>query len=247
MLRKRHTIGLILVGCLLLVLIAMRSGMSLPRLLGFPVASAQHPVVVELFDSQGCAQCPPAEMALNELADRQDILPLSFAVTYWDRFGWKDPFGSDRFTSRQVAYLDAGKGRLATPEFVVNGSRSVIGAIRRSLDEAIDQAEPARDGPAISADRAYVRVAAAPAEGSAATVWLVRYDPRTIRTPVGSGENSGRTLVQRNVVRELTDMGRWTGETTLFALPAPHEPGLATAVLVQRGPGGRIISARKIL
>lgn len=244
--RRRLRLTLVLsVTVIALAELAVRSGLRLPHL-GGPVPTAEHPVVVELFDSQGCAKCPPAEVELNTLAERPEVLALSYAITYWDKLGWKDPYASDRFTARQLAYSDNGKGRLATPEFLINGTRTVIGSDRPTLDEFIGKTGPAIGGPEISADRTYVHIQTGPAEGWADTIWLVRYDPRTIRTQVSAGENSGRTLVQRNVVHELIDLGRWTGDTTLYALPPAREPGLITAVLVQRGRGGPIVSARRI-
>lgn len=246
MLRKRLRMTLVFsVTVVALAEFAVLAGMKLPHF-GGTRPSADHPVLVELFDSQGCSKCPPAEIELNALADRPEVLALSFAVTYWDRLGWKDPYGSDWYAARQLDYADNGKGRLATPEFVINGRRVVIGSDRPTLDDVIDKAGPPQAGPDISADATYVHVAAAPAEGWAATIWLVRYDSRTIRTQVSAGENSGRTLVQRNVVRELIDLGRWTGDNTIYALPRVHVPGLASAVLVQRGRGGPIVSAHKI-
>lgn len=208
--------------------------------------SAANPVVIELFHSQGCSSCPPAEADLNAIANRPDVLALSFSVTYWDRLGWKDTFGSEAFTARQIDYARAGKGEVATPEFIVNGGASVVGADRRTLEATIARVGAPSGGPAISPTPASVRIEAAPANGAPATVWLVRYDPRTLAVPVHAGENGGRVLAQRNVVRELVDLGRWTGSATSFALPRAHEAGLASAVLVQRGTGGPIVSVRKL-
>jgi hypothetical protein len=209
-------------------------------------SSAAAPTVVELYHSQGCSSCPPAEADLNVLAQRPDVLALSFGVTYWDRLGWKDTFASERFTARQVDYAHAGQGEVATPEFVVNGAYTVVGADRRALDATIARAGSPTGGPAIAPGNGNVRIEAGAPGGKPATVWLVRYDPRTLQVPVRAGENGGRTLSHRNVVRELVDLGRWTGATTTFTLPAAHEAGLASAVFVQRGTGGPIVSVRKL-
>jgi hypothetical protein len=234
-----------LIGSALVALAVLTtSGAASPR----PAAASAvgGPVVVELYHSQGCSSCPPAEADLNVLAQRADVLALSFGVTYWDRLGWKDTFASERFTARQIDYARAGKGEVATPEFIVNGALTVVGADRRALDAAIANAGAPAGGPSISVDHATLRVAGAPAGGTPATVWLVRYDPRTLQVPVRAGENSGRTLAHRNIVRELVDLGRWTGAATTFALPVAHEAGLSSAVLVQRGPGGPIVASRRI-
>lgn len=209
-------------------------------------ASATAPTVVELYHSEGCSSCPPAEADLNVLAQRPDVLALSFGVTYWDRLGWKDTFASERFTARQVDYARAGKGEVATPEFIVNGVYSVVGADRAALNAAIARAGAPAGGPAIAASPGAIRIDAAPDRGNPATVWLVRYDPRTINVPVRAGENAGRTLAQRNVVRELVRLGDWTGAAATFALPAAHDTTLSSAVLVQRGAGGPIVSTRKL-
>ena len=208
-------------------------------------ASALHPVVVELYQSQGCSSCPPANAALNSIADRSDVLALSFAVTYWDRLGWKDTFGSPRFTARQQDYASAGRGEVATPEFVVNGTYAVVGSNRGALDAAIVRAGSPSGGPAIAAAPSSVRVEGG-AAGAPATVWLVRYDPQTREVPIRAGENGGRTLPHRNIVRELVKLGDWRGSVATFQLPVAHEAGLASAVFVQRGTGGPIVSARRL-
>ncbi len=208
-------------------------------------ASTLHPVVVELYQSQGCSSCPPANAALNSIADRSDVLALSFAVTYWDRLGWKDTFGSPHFTARQQDYASNGRGEVATPEFIVNGTYAVVGSNRGALDAAIVRAGSASGGPAITANASSVRVEGA-AAGAPGAVWLVRYDPRTREVPIRAGENGGRTLPHRNIVRELVKLGDWRGSAGSFQLPAAHEAGPASAVLVQRGPGGPIVSARRL-
>ena len=207
-------------------------------------ATATNPTVVELYHSQGCSSCPPAEADLNTLADRPDVLALSFAVTYWDRLGWTDTFGQARFTERQLDYAHAGQGQVATPEFIINGTRAVVGADRRALDAALAQAGSPGPGPAIVTAANRIRIATGAA--AKATVWLVRYDPRTLNVPVRAGENAGRTLPNRNVVRELVRLGEWDGRLAEYAIPAAHDRALATAVLIQRGSGGPIIASRRI-
>jgi hypothetical protein len=207
--------------------------------------SPAHPVVLELFQSQGCSSCPPANALLNAIADRPDVLALSFAVTYWDRLGWKDTFGSPRFTARQQDYAQAGRGEVATPEFIVNGSHAVVGSDRDAFASAIAQAGAPAGGPEIAADNQSISLSRA-AGGTPATVWLVRYDPRSRNVPIRAGENGGQTLPHRDIVRELTRLGEWSGAPERFALPPAREAGLASAVLVQRGTGGTIIAARKL-
>lgn len=207
--------------------------------------SAVHPIVVELFQSQGCSSCPPANAYLNAIADRADILALSFAVTYWDQLGWKDTFGSPKYTARQKDFARAGQGEVATPEIIVNGIYAIPGNNRRAFDAAIIKAGPAREGPDISLNGPTLRLGQAPAS-AASSVWLVRYDPRTRQVPIRAGENGGRTLPHRNIVRELVKLGEWAGPMASFALPPATERNLATAILVQRGTGGPIIAARRL-
>jgi hypothetical protein len=208
-------------------------------------SSPAHPVVLELFQSQGCSSCPPANALLNAIADRPDVLALSFAVTYWDQLGWKDTFGSPRFTARQQDYAQAGRGEVATPEFIVNGSHAVLGSDRGAFANAIAEAGAPTGGPEIAADNQSVSLSHA-AGGTPATVWLVRYDPRSRNVPIRAGENGGQTLPHRDIVRELTRLGERSGAPERFALPPAREAGLASAVLVQRGTGGTIIAARKL-
>ncbi len=203
---------------------------------------AAHPTVVELYQSQGCSSCPPAIKVVNKLADRADVIPLTFSVTYWDNLGWKDTFATPGYTARQWDYAHAaGRGNVATPQVIVNGRDAVLGSREGELNQAIaHNANTA--GPAIAV--AGNQVTVGKGKGNA-TVWLVRYDPRTIDVAINAGENGGRTIPHRNVVRQLTPLGQWQGTAQSFTLPAASA-GLATAVLVQQGKGGPIVAARKI-
>jgi hypothetical protein len=242
--RKSRATGLALFGAGALAALGY-FGSGLATTPGAASAAGAQPVVVELFQSQGCSSCPPANAYLNTIADRPDILALSFAVTYWDRLGWKDTFGSPRFTARQQDYAAAGRGEVATPELIVNGSNAVVGSDKHAFDAAIATAGAPSGGPGISIAGSSLRLGAAPA-ASPATVWLVRYDPRVRNVPIRAGENGGRTLPHRGIVRELVDLGAWSGRPASYTLPPAREPGLSAAVLLQRGSGGPIIGARKL-
>lgn len=210
-----------------------------------PVRPAQGPVVVELFQSQGCSDCPPAQANLNAIADRPDVLALSFGVTYWDYLGWKDSFASPRFTARQWDYAHRnGRNEVATPQVWINGRSTIVGSNRPELEASIAEVAPLH-GPAmmIAGNRVQIDAGRAPAGG--ADVWLVRYDPRTVQVAIRAGENGGRTLPHRDVVRELTRIGRWSGPAQTFPLPAPGDPAFRTAVLLQVGTGGPILGAVK--
>jgi len=200
-----------------------------------------HLVVVELFQSQGCSSCPPAEANLNAIAGQPGILALSFGVTYWDSLGWKDTFATEAYTDRQWAYAKhRQRDNVWTPQVYVNGHADLVGNDRAQLDQAIAHANT--QGPQLSWEQGQLLVSA----GKPATncdVWLVRYDPRTIDVAIGAGENSGRTLPHRNVVRELVHLGSWNGTPQSFTVPPSSAKGLATAALVQIEAGGDILSA----
>jgi hypothetical protein len=203
------------------------------------------PVVVELFQSQGCSSCPPANANVNAIADRPDILALSYGVTYWDKLGWKDTFASPQYTARQWDYAHSlGRPNVGTPQVVINGRRDLVGSDSRKLDAAI-RTTPAIDGPSVVLSAAAVEVSAGRAPRDAATVWLIRYDPRIRAVPIRRGENGGKSLPHKNIVVEMTSIGRWVGKAAHYDLPAPRDRALATAILIQSGKAGPILAAVK--
>ena len=204
-------------------------------------ADAAHPTVIELYQSQGCSSCPPAIRNLNALADRPDVLTLTFSVTYWDALGWKDTFASPAQTARQWDYARGfGHTEVWTPQVIVDGRGDVVG-VRPGEIEGLVARTPQRAGPVLTLAGATVAVGAGAAPAGGADIWLVRYDPRTLAVAVRAGENDGRTIDHRNVVRQLVRIGRWTGTAATLPLPAPVD-GLKTAVLVQRS-GGPVLAA----
>jgi hypothetical protein len=224
----------------------MRSAFFL-AMLGFAFATAanaasmQNPAVVELFTSQGCSSCPPADANLVQLAKRPDVLALSFHVTYWDRLGWKDTFDQEAFTQRQSAYeAPLHESGPFTPQIVVDGRMDTIGNARSDVEALIAKSNRAAV-PQIRLTANSVSIG----EGSDnADVWLVRYDPRVVQVPISRGENAGTTQPQVNVVRVLANLGGWHGAKAQFALrPAP--PGLKTAILLQKPHGGEIIAVAR--
>lgn len=202
------------------------------------------PVVVELFTSQGCSSCPPAEALLGELAGRDDLLALGFHVTYWDDLGWKDTASFEGATERQAAYAGRlGEGNF-TPQIVIDGRRSVVGSRRAEAASALAAARAemgAETEIAVARRNGHVAVTVGSGKGSGRVI-LVGFD-HALRTPVARGENGGRTLVQANVVRSLRTLGTWSGEPLKFseALPA----GQDAAVIVQRS-DGRILGAARL-
>jgi len=199
------------------------------------------PVVVELFQSQGCSSCPPADAIANDLAGRNDVLVLSFAVTYWDQLGWRDTYARDAFTRRQFAYAHGlGRSNVATPEMVINGHIDLVGNYRPAVERAVQgAARPMM----LDANAEGVSIAAGGAPQGGADVWLVRYDPTLQHVAIQAGENNGRTLAHKNIVRELSLLGQWSGQAAHFTAPASPQPGLRTAYLVQGHEGGPILAA----
>jgi hypothetical protein len=211
--------------------------------------ATQNPVVVELFTSQGCSSCPPANASLIEVSDQPGVLALSFNVTYWDYLGWKDSFAKPEYTTRQYNYeRTLHRATAYTPQMVLNGESDIVGNDVGELRSSIEaeratmakRSAAAMPAIALSADAVEIGTAKAPEDG--ADIWLVRYDPNTVQVPVARGENTGRTLPHKNVVHELVRLGGWGGDAAHFDLPQAAS-GMKTAILVQSPYTGEIIAA----
>lgn len=212
--------------------------------------AAAAPVVVELFTSQGCSSCPPAEALLGELSLRPNIVALSFHVDYWDYIGWKDPFATPTTTERQRAYSRAlGLRVVYTPQIVVDGTREAVGSERGAVEGAISATAAAGGKTAVRIARdggGHLRaVIPAGAADAPATVWLALYDFRH-STTVKRGENAGSTLTEHNVVREWRKIGEWTGAATEIPFEVAANGRDGCAVIVQAGGSGRILGAATI-
>jgi hypothetical protein len=206
-------------------------------------ADPSHPAVVELFQSQGCSSCPPANANVNALSQRADVLALSFAVTYWDRLGWKDTFAKPQFTERQWQYARAMRQQdVYTPQVVVNGRVAGVGADPGEIEGLISRADRGATGPTVTISGGSAEIGAARGPVQAADVLLVRYDPHTLEVSVRRGENIGKTLPHRNIVREMVRLGGWNGRSENFSLPA-NDSGLRSAILVQATGSGPILAA----
>lgn len=220
--------------------------LALPLILAAAQAqAAERLLVVELFTSQGCSSCPPADALLSELA-RTDptLLPLDLHVTYWDRLGWKDPFSLPQVTARQRAYSGLlGLDTIYTPQIVVGGRYQAVGSDRDAVTAALTQARRAMEAVPLSirADSGGLRIQAGAGPG-AGTLYLVGFDPGH-NTPVRGGENTGRVLAESNVVRSFAQAGAWRGAPLTVVVPAPE--GERAAVLLQAD-DGRILAAASL-
>jgi hypothetical protein len=203
----------------------------------------QRPLLLELFTSQSCSSCPPADAVLRELASRGDLLPLAFHVDYWNDLGWVDPFSSAAFTARQQAYASVRGFQVYTPQLVVEGKSDVIGSNRSEIDAAIASARRAAKNAACSIRRRgkdiEIDIGVVGGAGSAvsADVYLLSFDSRD-DTRIGGGENSGRSLVYANVVRSMRKVGEWRNQAVnLTQHLQPGESGDRLALLVQDDSG----------
>jgi hypothetical protein len=199
------------------------------------------PVLVELFTSQGCSSCPPADAFLSDLARRPDVVALAYHVDYWDRLGWRDPYSLREATARQRAYAAHLSGQVYTPEMVVQGREEAVGSDRDAVEAlvaAVRSRQNAALTPTIAATETQWRVTL-PAGGAGAHVELVTFDPRHV-TSVPRGENQGRTLVDINVVRSIAALAEWSGESRTIDVPRMEGQGTRAAVIL-RDSAGRVI------
>lgn len=186
-------------------------------------AAAGTRAVVELFTSQGCNSCPPADALLAKYAARDDVLALSFNVDIWDRLGWKDTLASHENTERQRAYaVSRGDGNVYTPQVVIDGREHAVGSDERAIEAAIASQANQLTVPVTmtpSDDAVTVSIGAAPGSDTPhATLWVVMYD-RSDTVAIDHGENSGRTITYSNVVRKLRPVAMWKGEAMTIDLP----------------------------
>ena len=207
--------------------------------------AGERPVVVELFTSQGCSSCPPANAFLNEMSNgRADVLPLAFHVTYWDRLGWKDPFSFEAATTRQGRYGHRFGDGSYTPEIVVDGSVGLVGSYRDEVNAAIEQAKRTRHTATdVSVGKVGENVAIKIGSGTGTgKVLLIGFDHEHT-TKIGRGENGGRTLIETNVVRSIRTVGEWSGKPLQINERFPE--GQDVAVIIESS-DGRVVGAARL-
>jgi hypothetical protein len=187
-------------------------------------AHADPRAVVELFTSQGCSSCPPADEALGELAKDPSVIALSMPIDYWDYLGWKDTLADSRFSARQKAYSRMrGDREVYTPQAIVNGSAHLIGSDLPSIETAIDttaktdgvMSVPVTMTQAGKLLMVSIAASKAPAHGE---LWICSIS-KSVPISIGRGENSGREIIYHNVVRNLVKLGDWNGASGSWTVP----------------------------
>lgn len=213
---------------------------------GMAVAETR-PVVVELFTSQGCSSCPPADAFLHELSQRDDVIALALHVDYWDYIGWKDSFAQPAFTQRQKSYAKSGGRRsVYTPQMIISGQDHVVGTHEEDASTLIQRHAAVQTGVVLTADRdgaGLVTIAAEAQDGVAGplVVYVVGYAPsQTVE--ITRGENAGRTVDYANVVTNWMTVTEWDPSAPL-RVQAQSDSDKPAVVIVQHNGTGPIMAA----
>jgi len=217
-------------------------------------AAAEKPVtVVELFTSQGCNSCPPADILFRELAERDDVVALAYHIDYWDYLGWKDSLASSENTNRQQAYAEVFGGSVYTPQLVIDGARHVVGSEREKVEAAVSapsDPEALSVGVDISSteNSVLIRIDKSKPMPDGAHVVLVYFQPKRL-VEIERGQNAGREMDYRNIVTRHQTVGVWHGDAMNIEIPKSEmkKKGGRCAVLLQqvddRGRPGVILGA----
>ncbi|WP_299887165.1 thioredoxin family protein [uncultured Ruegeria sp.] len=219
-------------------------------LLAWSAAAEDDPVVIELFTSQGCSSCPPADRIMHDLVKRDDVIGLALHVDYWDYIGWKDEFADPDHTLRQRAYArQGGRSMIYTPQMVVNGQHDIVGAKFRQLNQLIDTHQKSKPEASVTAVRTEneVVVDVTPAQLPAGAVYdvrIIQYSPMR-HASIRRGELAGHELDYANVVENWQIAGQWDGRTVQqFSADLPTE--MPAVVLIQEAGHGPIVAATRV-
>lgn len=220
-------------------------------------ASSKPVTVLELFTSQGCSSCPPADKLLKKFRKRKDIIALTFNVDYWDYLGWKDTLASPKYTARQRDYARArGDGQVYTPQTVINGVRHAVGSREADIERAISRSRSAAKKIRVplkmwtEGGTLVIEAGAAPAGAryKPATIWMALVK-KSETVSIKRGENSGEKITYYNVVRELTPVGQWNGKAVTIKLPQHHLMARGSdgcTVFIQQDRAGPILAAAEM-
>ena len=199
-------------------------------LVGHRALAAADPVVLELFTSQGCSSCPPADALLGVLAQRPGLIALAWHVDYWNRLGWRDKFASRDATARQETYARQLGSEVFTPALVINGAIVVVGSDRSAVERAINGAAPLPIPVALNRTPEVLTVTIGAGQGPLRALSIL-YDAQH-ETDVGAGENEGERLREYRIVRQADILAEWPGAPRQFTVPPPGT-GQGRVVLVQ--------------
>ncbi|KAI0132612.1 thioredoxin-like protein [Xylariales sp. AK1849] len=215
--------------------------------------------LVELFQSQGCASCPPAIAPILDATNHPNLHHLTYDVTYFDHLGWKDTFSNPRWDQRQKNYVKKwGRNSLFTPMVVVNGvaDGGSGGGSKAEVDGVVQRARDVQHNQAwhiyLDANDTGVRIDSDKLElgGPPFDVGVIVYEDKTETVKVGKGPNKGKKMPHKHVVKEIVKIGEWRGGDAVFALPlspAQTEPGTAAVAVVQGPMGGPIVAVSKVI
>lgn len=215
-------------------------------ILAVPAHAGDRPVLVELFTSQGCSSCPPADAFLHKLADRDDVIALALHVDYWDYIGWKDSFASPEHTKRQRAYAKAdGRRMVYTPQMVIGGTDSVVGNRPMDVIDVIDEHRALPDTVALTVarvgDEIVIEAERLNEDAVPLQVIMMRFSPDN-EVKITAGENAGRKLSYANVVTDMRVLGNWDDAEPL-RMSVPAAGAAPVAVLLQRDAGAGLVEA----
>ncbi len=235
--------------------LANRFGVFFSAMLGLATpAVAQHsPVLVELFTSQGCAACPPADKILDTLADRDDVIALALHVDYWDYIGWTDSFGQAKFSKRQKDYARSkGRASVYTPQMIIGGidevkgsaQAQVMGAIATHLSVSVTDSDVRLTLTGQPGSQIQIEAVAANGLAYAAEVQLVRYRDSELVEILG-GENGGKSVVYRNIVTSWDVIGTWDGVRPFQHSVQVQGDDPVVVVIQEQGQGPVLATARR--
>jgi len=220
-------------------------------LAGPSLAAVKRPVIVELFTSQGCSSCPPADAYLKTLKDQPGVVALSYHVDYWDYLGWRDTLGNAEFSQRQYDYAKSrGDKNVYTPQTIINGGKHFVGSQRAQVSSGIDAARSETETDWVDMEMTHNKtdvsiIIPAGKPTREATLWLMAFTPH-VSTEIKKGENAGSTVDYFNVVRKMVPAGMWHGEAAKILLPKGSvvpESCKGWVALLQEGNVGRVIGA----
>jgi len=214
----------------------MKHLLALAALLAAPATAQARPTVIELFTSEACSSCPPAEALIGKLAANKSLLPLSFHVTYWNGPAWTDKYALTAATDRQTNYAALQHSNDDyTPEAIIDGGPGIVGSNQTAMTAAIAAAQAAQQPavPITITGTTMLTIKIGPG-ATTAQIWLFGYDSHHT-TQIGGGENNGATINETNVVRSITNLGGWTGTGVTYTIPKPAGDHMAVLLQTQAG------------